>query len=395
MKRALATTAAALVVGILAGPRSADASTLFDPTFSANLPNNTFTQPQTQENNSRRQSEVLYEAHDLVYLDYFTGETRPANTFDIMNTMFGFGNIFMGSPDQTGQVKTGLSAGGATIRTGLSAGDHGFPMGLWLNYAHTSFDNDHPTIAYDGDTNSIYAGADWRLLDALIAGVSIGYDNTDTHSNLPQPGGTFSNSHDDTDSVTVSPYAIYVINDIFDVDASFGYTNGDTDSRHDVAGATVTSQSDTSTWFWQVNGNANFWFGNLGVVGTVGFRRSVASTDDYVESNGNFIPENESTLATIVGRVKGTYYWETGWGNLPAIIPNLSLAVEHDTARDRPDVGPGQVQPSNDTTGLVFGGGATFIVTDSISAGFDVSTILGREDESSTTVSANMRISLP
>ena len=284
-------------------------------------------------------------------------------------------------------------AASATSQSGLSAGDGWPTISLWTSGSYTHFSDDHPTVQVDSDTYSASVGADVQPFDFLIAGLSFSYDDTHSDSDLPLAGGGTNNANDDTNSYTVAPYAVYIINDMFDVDASFGYTWSDTDSERFNGTAVVTSSTDSDAWFFAVNGNATHWFDYVGVTGSLGYRRSSSTMDGFTESDGTIVNSSETTLGTVVGSARVSYYYPTGLDILQSVLPFFSVTAEWDHTKDQADIGVGQVAPTDDRFGLVIRGGVNVGIMEGVSAGVEASGIALRTDQSSTTVSGNVSIS--
>lgn len=273
--------------------------------------------------------------------------------------------------------------------TGLSAGtvDDYLPnLSVWSSYSFSDFEDDHPTTAMDGNSNSVFFGFDSQpVSDNTIFGFSFGFDWTDTDSRVNGGGSS------ETESYTISPYVVYIINDNFDVDAAFGFTGSDNDNVRRAGGlptgAPITSNSDTKTLFGSVNVNYTRWVDNWNFTASTGVSRSHSKTDEYTDSVGTPIPSQSSTLNTISVRGKVMYYWETAQ-------PYVSVRFDWDNVMDDVDIGVGQVAPSNDSTGVALGGGVNFKITDTISGGASLEYTLGRQDFDNLLASVNLRWAL-
>lgn len=298
-----------------------------------------------------------------------------------------------GPPPMGGSGLTYLNSDGVAS-SGLSAGDHGWPtISLWTSIGHTSFSDDHPSVNVDSGTHSFTFGGDVQIIDSLIAGLSFSYDDTHAESELPLAGGGVNDANDDTNTYTVAPYAVFIIDEVFDIDGSFGFSWADTDSDRFNGATVVTSDSDTDGWFFALNGNATVWFDYLGLTGSVGYRRSSSTTDRYTESDGTVVQSNETTLGTIVTRARASYYYPTGLEVVQAVLPFISVTAEWDHTRDEVDVGATQAQPANDQFGLVISGGVNLSIIEGLTAGIEASGIALRSEQSSTTVSGNISFS--
>jgi hypothetical protein len=264
---------------------------------------------------------------------------------------------------------------------GLSAAAEAQGIGLWANVAYSNYDDDLPSTAFDGDTITGFAGADYQVHDQLILGAGIGYENSDVDT-------AFNLGNSDTDGITGMAYVVILTQlPWLSFDFNAGYTGTDTDSRRITpAGALVTSSNDGHRVFGGGNANASFWFDNFNVGGNFGYVFSRSTTDRFIESNGTIVPTSDVSLAQIRVGARASYYW-------PLAQPYVSVTYEHDTVRNQVDVGAGQLVPSDDPDDVVVGGGVNFSITDQISGGIDGSVVLGRDNFDSFTVSGNIRYS--
>lgn len=96
--------------------------------------------------------------------------------------------------------------GGAAGVDGRSAFATKSPFTVWGHGSFTSVDNDHVTGTtdnrYDGDVWGYNVGLDYRFADAVIAGLSLGYNDTDLTT-------SFNNGSYQETGWVASPYVIY------------------------------------------------------------------------------------------------------------------------------------------------------------------------------------------
>ncbi|MCP4709168.1 MAG: autotransporter outer membrane beta-barrel domain-containing protein, partial [Planctomycetes bacterium] len=103
------------------------------------------------------------------------------------------------------------------ITTGLASGDAAPKLGLWLSPSVSWLDDDNIASRYDGNLYMIMAGADYKISDRLLIGVSTGYEDTDLDTQFND--GTFQSQ-----GCTIAPYIGFVILDGLTADAIFAYT---------------------------------------------------------------------------------------------------------------------------------------------------------------------------
>jgi len=158
-----------------------------------------------------------------------------------------------------------LSFIGSSAVNGLAVGDGFAGLGYWASFNYSDFSAGipinsviQPVASYDADQKTVFIGVNTLLMDALVIGLALGYENTDIDT-------AYNGSNNDTDGYTIAPYAAYLINDIFSADVVMGYTNlgTDTDRIDNVSGGTILGDFDAERWFIATNINASngFWVG--------------------------------------------------------------------------------------------------------------------------------------
>ncbi len=268
---------------------------------------------------------------------------------------------------------------------GMAAAALGDRASLWASMAWSSFDEDHPTIAFNGDAISGYLGADYLFTDQFVAVVAVGAENTDVTS-------TFNAGGSNSDGVTGLAYAALVFNRYFSADASFGYTGVyDIDQRRTAAGVAITGSTDGWRWFGAVNLNGRYTIDGWTASGNVGYLRSSSHTDGFTESNGNVVGSSNTELGQVRVGGRVSYSLPALQPNLPRITPYVSGLFEWDHDRTKISVAQGQAVPPDDRTDFVVGGGLSFAFSDRVSGGIEATTVLGRANFNSTTVSGNIR----
>jgi len=285
---------------------------------------------------------------------------------------------------QTNGFEVTPGAGGLTI-SGQSAGeDFGYPWGVWASYQHTDFSDDFAGTAFDADTDIVFAGLDFSPWENMVAGVALGYENTDTDT-------TFNRGGQDIDGFSIVPYFGALISDDvgvdFDlsVDFSLGYTNIDIDQFRTIPGTTtrVTSSTDSDRLFFSGNLNANQSFGNLYVGGNLGFLIARDELDGFTESDGTVVPDRSSQLGRWSIGANAAYAWD-------AFEPfvNAIYEVDYESEKLRTAVGP---QPANDVNDVVLGAGLRWFSRNGVTASFEWNSVLDRTDFDSDTYTFQIR----
>lgn len=264
--------------------------------------------------------------------------------------------------------------------SGLSGGngDGIRRINIWASGAYSDYEDDLSSTDMDGETWNATAGIDYLFLDWLIAGVSLGYEDSDSDTNYNQ-------GHVDTDGITVSPYVLFLLNRYVSVDGAFGYSDLDIDQDRTLPGTAtiVTGSLDAERFFGSAGVNVSFWRGNWNFSGRLGYFYTAQENDAFVESDGTVNPEFDTQLgqAQVNGRV--AYY-------AGIAMPYVSVDFNYDTTHDISAVGAGQAAPSGDRSEFVIGGGVDFFITDMISAGVRADTVQGRANFDSVSASGNV-----
>lgn len=293
----------------------------------------------------------------------------------------GGGGAGGGPGDTSGLFDSGfISASGVQLsESGMSAGGGDGKIGVWVNSAWSGIEDDLSSTAFDGDVITVMGGVDYLFTDRLLAGLAVGYENTDLDT-------IFNNGTLESDGFTVAPYLGFIINRFFTADLSGGYSSGSTDlTRIDLVGTTVTGDMDWDRWFLAANLNAYYSIGKFRLAGRVGYLWVQETQDQFTESDGTVVGEQDIDLGQV--RVGGQIGYSLG-----RVEPYLTGTFEYDADRTDVVVGAGQEQPANDETGFEVGGGVRFALSDRVTGGVEATTHLGRENFSSTTVQGTLRL---
>ena len=281
--------------------------------------------------------------------------------------------------DRLNLKRQGKGSQSATLigDTGLAAGDAAMTdkLSLWLSVNYNNLENSFPAIAYDADTYGVSIGVDYAASDTVNAGAFLSYANTDTTT-------PFNGGGSDTDAFSFGPYVSVMLNDIFTIDASVGYTFSSIDNRRVAGGLTITGDQDAETWFGSVNLSATKWFeNNVGLTGRIGYSYSDSDNDAYIESNGTPVAASDSQLGQLQVGVRANYYMDE-------MMPYLGITYVNDVDSDRVIAAP---LPSDDEDEFIANAGVTFFSSDPISGGLDLSYNFGRDDTDGFGVGANIR----
>jgi len=133
------------------------------------------------------------------------------------------------------------TTGGASGIDGRSAFATTTPFTVWGHGSFTAVDNDHVNgttdSRYDGDVWGYNIGLDYRFADALIAGLSLGYNDTDLTT-------AFNNGSYQETGWVASPYVIYRPMENLTIAGEAGYGMGDIDVTRDTGAVSGNTESD-------------------------------------------------------------------------------------------------------------------------------------------------------
>ena len=319
-----------------------------------------------------------------------------AGTYGFDNARIAAGNLSM-STHQGGEEERRLSQLGNSNLSGLAAGDHLSGWGFWGSFNHTNFQANLPInaaigrVRYDGDTNSVLFGADYAITERLVAGVALGYEDTEVFT-------FYNGGNNDSDGYTIAPYAAFLINNYLSIDVAAGYTQLEYDTDRvslASAGTTNLGSFDSDRWFASANLNAFGQVGPFAVSGRIGYLYTEEEQDAYQETGGadaRAVSDRNIDLAQMQLGFEAAY---TGF----ALMPYAGVTYAKDLSRDTGGSGlqpglPGGVAPSFvDETELQVGFGLRHY-GEMISVMLDIQTILEREDFDSHSAMLTIRADL-
>ena len=217
---------------------------------------------------------------------------------------------------------------------GIAAGDEaGSQLSVWTSVNYSEAESDFAATAYKSDTTSGSIGLDYVVSDQVSVGAFLSYGETDTTS-------AFNGGGSDTQSITFGPYVSLVVDDIFSVDGSIGYTSSSIDSTRLVGAVIGTGKQDGDTVFVSANLNAQKWYGNWGVGGRAGFSYSSTDNDSYTDSLGTTFAATESGLGQLQLGAKLSYYTAN-------LLPYFGATYMYDAISDDV-ITTTPLQPAND-----------------------------------------------
>ena len=195
--------------------------------------------------------------------------------------------------------------GGAGGIDGRAAFDTATPFTVWGHGSFTSVDNDYVNgtndSRYDGDVWGYNVGLDYRFADALIAGISLGYNDTDLTT-------AFNNGSYQETGWVASPYVIYRPIANLTITGEAGYGMGDIDVTRDNNAVSGTTESDiwyaALTTSYRVRPIETL---PVSLTPSLAFLAARKTVDAYAESDGTNNATSRSNTRQIKPAIEAAY----------------------------------------------------------------------------------------
>jgi|AGTN01.2.fsa_nt_gi Autotransporter beta-domain. len=290
------------------------------------------------------------------------------------------GNISAGSVPNVGVPSPNTSSlqnGGA----GKAAGDQATRGGAWANVSNSWLSGSQAQADFSGTLQTVVAGADYMVLDNMLVGASLGYEHGNV--SLKYNGGKLK-----ANNIAFAPYAAYIINDVWSVDAAGGHAWVDYDLSR--ANGTVSGNTRGSRWFASTNINANVTRGPWQLGSSVGYLYTKEHTDEYTESDGSNADGVKFRLGQAHATFRSGYLFPTDWGN---VNPFGSVRFEYDANKTAATAVDAVGTKGYDSRfGTTFSVGTNFIIGDNNLLTIEGSTTQFRDNLESYTISGTYRI---
>lgn len=269
--------------------------------------------------------------------------------------------------------KTDAEGDGVEARSALP---NASALTVWGHGSYTSLDNDFNQDGddnrYNGDVWGYNIGLDYRFQDNLIAGLSLGYNDSSLTT-------SFNNGTYEEDAWILSPYAIYSPLENLHVVMEGGYGLGDIDvSRNNNA---VTGVTESDLWYGSVKASYAYTPTNnmpLTLRPSASFLVSQKNVDAYTESDGTSVEAVRSNTRQLKSSLEASY-------DVTVRDVLLSPFVEGGLVHDFTDAING------DKTAVELGGGVRlFDAARGLNAALEGTYLAGRSDYTQYTVSGTV-----
>lgn len=234
---------------------------------------------------------------------------------------------------------------------------------------------------YDGDVKNGVVGYDRRVTKNLILGVATGYEQVDITTQ-------YNSGSVEGESVSLSPYLGYVINNWLSVDATLGHTWIDYDFRRN--GGAVKGNTKAGRWFGSTNLNATQRLGDFKLRGSVGYLRLYEQQDAYRDNTGAQVEDSQINFGQIRTTVGGSYDIATSFG---VLSPNAFVRMEYDTPASQSVMVGNNWMSSSDRTGAVFGIGVDAALNNDLLFNLTATSTQFRQNTEAYSLVANLRYS--
>lgn len=263
--------------------------------------------------------------------------------------------------------------GGASGIDGRAAFATTTPFTVWGHGSFTSVDNDHVNgttdSRYDGDVWGYNVGLDYRFADALIAGLSLGYNDTDLTT-------SFNNGSYQETGWVASPYVIYRPMENLTITGEAGYGMGDIDVTRDNGAVSGNTESDmwyaALTTSYRVRPVETL---PVSLTPSLAFIAARKKVDAYTESDGTANATTRSNTRQIKPAIEAAYDFTPTQSLI--ISPFIETGLIHDFTDEI----------NNDKTAFNIGGGVR--LSDAITglnAALEGNYLAGRSDYTEYTI---------
>jgi hypothetical protein len=160
-------------------------------------------------------------------------------------------------------------------------------------------------------------------------------------------------------------------------------------------GASARGDQETDGFFISMNANANYWVGNFGVQGRLGFLHSDMETDSYNLSSGGAIariPGTNNELTQISLATQFNYFYDKGLPYFEEIMamPFFRITWNYDLDHDNIQLPFGVSQHPNDDDEVIVAWGVSLFGNGPFSGSIDTGYTAGRSEFKSWTVSGTV-----
>lgn len=263
---------------------------------------------------------------------------------------------------------------------GKAAGDAPERWGIWANVGNSWLSGDQANADFRGTLQTMIVGIDKLVTDNLLVGTALGYEHADIRLK-------FNNGKFKANNLAIAPYAAYVINDVFSIDATGGYSwlNYDFERNNN----TITGDTTGSRWFGVANLSANTTAGAWQLGSSLGYLYMRETNEAYRESNGTLVNDSTVHLGQARANFRAGYPLQANWGSY---TPYALVRFEYDVDRSPPSIlDTGGTKAYDSRFGTTFGFGVNLVAGNGHFLSLEASTLQFREDLSNYSIVGSYR----
>ena len=274
-----------------------------------------------------------------------------------------------GLPQSSGLLDLSLG------RTGMAAGDADPKWGVWANFSWTGIEDRTPVAGQDGDVAIGMVGADYAVSEGFLVGgaVSIG-------------GATFDSAIAafDTGEVNIglNPYLAYRLSDVFSLDAVAGYSFGVGDSER---AETITGHYSIHRYYVATNATYFQSWDRVSLLASTGVLWGQSFEAAYTESDGTRVSSRQTDLGSAKLLLQPSYVFDLDPDTGVFLEPYLLGEYSYDFVITK------IAGHNNDRDAFRIGAGVNLFSGPALSANFEASTVLGREEQGAISVLGTLR----
>jgi hypothetical protein len=280
-----------------------------------------------------------------------------------------------------------VSANGFSASTGVASGGHADKLAVWTSGKYTNVHDSNTATAFQGEIYTILVGADYKLNDRLLVGLSGGYEDADLDTAFNKNNQTNEEGSLEASGWTVAPYASYQVDEIFSVQLSGGYSMLDYDSvRFEAANdERVTGSTDSTRYFVEVGGSGRYAIDDWRLRGGLSYFYAREEKDSFTESDGTAQADLNTNLGQIRANTELGYVWNM-------FEPFAKVGVQYDASKSATSVSTSQTTPEDDDFGVVLGGGVKLFAAPNITGLIEGSSVELRDEYKEYNALANIRV---
>jgi outer membrane autotransporter protein len=186
---------------------------------------------------------------------------------------------------------------------------------------------------FDSDTSGAVIGLDYLFGDAFILGVAVG--STSDEGDVKGGGGAF-----ETDSLSTTLYATWMLNDYLSLDAYLGNGDSDIDNRRNAVlgdiNETPRGSAEGTQELSGISANFDVSIGAWSVGAFIARDQSETKIDPYTETGGSLLvlsyPEQTIESETETIGLRSGYAFSAGWGTF---IPSIQYSMVDENKNDK------------------------------------------------------------